>query len=557
MSTTAQSTISTVKRFNLKGSARFILSAALCQDAYKAGHPFQYPADTEEVYANLTPRSAKIAIRSGKVLDDYDDKVSVVGTQSAFMKIAGEWQETFFNIPKEEAVGRYLRIVNRMLTTPVTGKHLEDLHDLGYLPLEVRIIPEGSRTPIKIPVMEIRSTKKGLHWVTNFIETHLSSEAWPALTTATLAYEFRLMLMRAAYETGVDLESTKFQGHDFSLRGIMGIYAGAMASYGHITVFLGTDSFPALEYGEFFYGASPETEFVAGSVPATEHAVTCAGGAGFENELKTYKYITKVVYPNGFVSVVSDTWNLWDVIGPHKGSIASQLKKDIMERGEDAMGNSKVVFRPDSGNPEQILCGTQNTNFMHYEKGSKERDLGEAESLGVIRCLWNQFQGTQTSKGYNQLHSKVGVIYGDSIHLANGQSILRNLNDQGFASNCTVFGIGSYYYQYNTRDTFGIAMKTTAVVRGGVDMAVFKDPVTDSGMKKSAVGYLIVTRDAAGEFKLLDNLTREQYFALKGTPVDSMKTLFLDGEFTENLCTLASTRAMLEESLMKDLKGRK
>ena len=54
------------------------------------------------------------------------------------------------------------------------------------------------------------------------------------------------------------------------------------------------------------------------------------------------------VYTSGIVSYVADTYDFWPVIT----TIASRLKKDILSR------QGKVVFRPDSGDPVDIICGT-------------------------------------------------------------------------------------------------------------------------------------------------------------------------------------------------------
>ena len=82
------------------------------------------------------------------------------------------------------------------------------------------------------------------------------------------------------------------------------------------------------------------------------------------------------------------------------------------------------------------------------------------------------------------------------------------LKAKGFASTNIVFGIGSFQYQYNTRDTFGFAMKATYGelfhqkmggeqivnnVRGIIEpREIFKDPITDDGTKKSKKGLLQV-----------------------------------------------------------------
>ena len=142
--------------------------------------------------------------------------------------------------------------------------------------------------------------------------------------------------------------------------------------------------------------------------------------------------------------------------------------------------DGKVVIRPDSGDPEKIICGDPNA------------PVGTAAHSGTVGTLWNIFGGTTNIKGFRQLDPHIGVIYGDSITLDRCEAICRRLKEQGFASTNMVFGIGSYTYQYVTRDTFGFAMKATFGIVKGKPMEIFKDPLTDGGVKKSAKGLLRV-----------------------------------------------------------------
>ena len=86
---------------------------------------------------------------------------------------------------------------------------------------------------------------------------------------------------------------------------------------------------------------------------------------------------------------------------------------------------------------------------------------------------------------------------------------------KGFASTNVVLGIGSFTYQYNTRDTFGFAMKATYVevnkpkFKGDFNpegREIFKDPITDDGTKKSATGLLCVDELYNGTIVLYDKV---------------------------------------------------
>jgi nicotinamide phosphoribosyltransferase len=197
---------------------------------------------------------------------------------------------------------------------------MEALHKLGYLPLMVKSLPEGVVVPIGVPPMTMYNTHKDFGWLTNSIETWTSTELWMTCTSATTTFVYRKILDKYVDLTGGSAEFSEWQIHDFCVRGMAGIYAAAKSGYGHLLSSLGTDNLPAVKLVNDVYRGK-ET-FVGGSVPATEHSVMCAGGK--ESELETFRRLIKL-YHSGVVSIVSDTWNLWNVIGGPT-SLAAQLK---------------------------------------------------------------------------------------------------------------------------------------------------------------------------------------------------------------------------------------
>ncbi len=281
-----------------------------------------------------------------------------------------------------------------------------------------------------------------------------------------------------------------------------------MSGAGHLLCFVGTDTIPAIDFLEEYYGADSDKELVGCSVAATEHSVMCMGGDGVD-EYKTFKRLVTDVYPTGIVSIVSDTWDLWRVCAEYLPS----LKETILAR------DGKVVIRPDSGDPVDIICGLS----REYGKGQTH------EEKGVIELLWDTFGGTTNDKGYKVLDPHIGAIYGDSITIERANAICERLAAKGFASTNVVFGIGSYTYQYNTRDTFGFAMKATygEVEENGnvVGREIYKDPVTDDGTKKSAKGLLKVQRNQYDEqLELVDCVDWER------ESEGELQTVFKDGK---------------------------
>lgn len=445
----------------------------LLTDYYKVGHIFQYPTGTTLVYSNLTPRKSRNAEM---------DKMVFFGLQY-FIKeyLLDYFDANFFKQPKAAVLKAYRRrIVTSLGADLPTYEHLEKLHDLGYLPVEMKALPEGSLVPMRVPCLTIVNTLPGFYWLTNFLETLLSTSTWQACTSATIAYEYRKLLNRYAELTGVPADFVQWQGHDFSFRGMSSLESSVLSGMAHLLSFTGTDTIPAIDALEKYYGADAEKELVGGSVPATEHSVMCSGSK--DGELATFKRLITEVYPAGIVSIVSDTWDLWKVCTEY----LSALKETVLQR------NGKVVIRPDSGDPVKIICGNPEGKT-------------EAERKGVVELLWDIFGGTVTDKGYKLLDGHIGAIYGDSITLQRAKAICEGLKEKGFASQ-VVLGLGSYTYQYNTRDVFGMAMKATYVEIDGESHNIFKSPVTDDGTKKSATGLLQVKKEN-GNYVLHDNVS--------------------------------------------------
>lgn len=441
-------------------------------DGYKLDHRRQYPEDVTKVYSNFTPRGSRI---------DGQTSVVFLGLQYFLERYLNEMMHMGFFARDIDSVCReYENFVNSYLGPNSIGTdHIAQLHQLGYMPLEFRALPEGTDVPLRIPMLTIENTHPDFAWLVNYIETLLSNVLWMPCTSATTALRYRRILEQAAIDTGSPVEFVDWQGHDFSFRGMTSPEAAALSGLGHLAFFTGTDTIPAIQLADRYYHVKDANYLYGGSVAATEHSVMCAGGQ--MTEIETFDRLLNL-YPEGIVSVVSDTWDLWNVCV----NILPKLSDKIMGR------EGKLVIRPDSGDPVAIICGDPSAPIDH------------PAHKGVVELLWDVFGGTVTETGHKMLDPHVGVIYGDSITESRARAIVDNLETKGFASANMVFGIGSYTYQYVTRDTYGFAMKATWVERGGEGVDIFKDPITDSGLKKSAVGRLAVLLDDKGDLSLVD-----------------------------------------------------
>lgn len=516
------------------------------KDGYKLDHRRQYPENTVKIYANFTPRKSRM---------QGVDSVVFFGL-TYFIKdfLIEEFNKTFFSQPKEKALAKYKRRVDNYLGKHgITFEHIEALHDLGYVPVRIKALPEGALVKCGVPVLTITNTLPEFFWVPNFLETIISTELWGMSTSATIAFNYRLLFDSWAMKTaGNTAFSSTFQAHDFSARGLYGRHAGAMSGAAHLTAFRGSDTLYAVDFLEEYYGADSDTELVAASVAATEHSVMCMGMS--EGEQETFRRLIQDVYPEGIVSIVSDTWDLWKVLTQY----LPNLKAQVMER------DGKVVIRPDSGDPAHILTGYTEGEVYHqdgkiYLSGT-EQSISEAEFKGVVQLLWEEFGGTTNELGYKELDSHIGTIYGDSITLTRADDICSRLAAKKFASTNWVAGVGSFTYQYNTRDTFGWAMKATygeLKHESGYDFTgqpqagyieareIFKDPITDDGTKKSARGLLRVELEN-GVYVLYDRQTKKQ------EQQGELKIVFEDGELIKDT-TLAEVRALVESNIASKL----
>lgn len=480
------------------------MNPLLMLDGYKCDHRRQYPEGTEYVYSNMTPRKSRV---------EGQEFVVNFGLQY-FLKryLLQAFRDGFFSQPRGVVVDEYRKIMDDYLgkgAVPVS--HIADLHDLGYLPLRIKALAEGERCPMKVPLLTIVNTNPDFFWLTNQLETIISSSLWVACTSATTAYQYRVAFNAANRTAGVDPSFGRFQGHDFSFRGMSSLESAMISGAAHLTSFAGTDTVPALKFIEQYYPG--DNGLVGCSVPATEHSVMCMGGS--DAEIQTYRRLIRDVYPTGIVSIVSDTWDFWSIMTA--GLLA--LKDDIVSR------NGKVVFRPDSGDPVKVICG------------DPEAEVGTPERIGAMECLWKVFGG-EVKNGYRHLSKKVGLIYGDSITLERQRQIIDRLMAAGFAPDI-VLGIGSYTYQMKTRDTFGFAMKATWGQVNGQPRDIFKDPKTDrGGEKRSAKGLLRVDRGEGGKLSLTDQCSD---LAERG---GVLRTVFEDGLLC-NVTSLAEIRREL------------
>jgi nicotinamide phosphoribosyltransferase len=305
-------------------------------------------------------------------------------------------------------------------------------------------------------------------------------------------------------KSGDDLSKVPYAMTDFSQRGMTSIESAEANGAAHLLFFNKTANMPAIKWAMDYYEAKLE-DFKNAGTPSTEHSVMCS--YGHDEEAAFDRLLT--LYPNGNLSIVSDTYDLWNVIQ----NILPKFKDRILAR------NGTIIIRPDSGNPVDIICGTRDGNPNH------------AVDVGVVELLAEVFPckpENLNDKLLLTLDPHIRVIYGDAITYDRAKAICENLREHGFTASNVIFGIGSYTYQYTTRDTYGQAFKATHAVIDGKEVFLYKDPITDeSKMKKSQKGLCVVYWDfMSKEFKYRDEVTT---WGKNNSTYDLLRIVFLEG----------------------------
>lgn len=511
-------------------------------DGYKVGHKKMLAKGTAKLYGTWIPRSLKYAPKGVK-------KILSAGHQLTMRWLHDEFQENFFNQPKDVAT-QFQSDMSKYLGMDYDGAHFEALHDLGYLPIRVKALPEGIETSPNIPHMTFINTIDGFAWLTLYLETVISSLAWKTSTSATIALQYRRNVAKWVAKTDpANAWLIPFLCHDFSARGLSP-FDMLSSGLGHAMSFRGSDTLIVIPGARYFYDESKD-EVCINSVNASEHSVsttkifTCGESQMIADWL--------VEFPDGILSIVSDTFDLWQLITKY----LPENKAAIMAR------NGKLVIRPDSGDPVDIICGVKHYKWndklwalkegierggdYHYEEKGitylRDKEISQSESKGVIELLWDIFGGTINEQGYKVLDPHIGAIYGDSITLDRQLEIYERLEAKGFASTNIVLGVGSFTYQYNTRDTLGFAAKGAWFeieengVRTGFD--IYKDPITDDGTKKSLKGRCAVHIEN-GEYVVKIQCSEEEE---KG---GVLQTIYEDGHFY-NQTTLTQIRERIDK----------
>ena len=454
--------------------------AMLLADGYKHVHAEQFPQGLSKLVSYVTPRMSRLSSQDTMVL---------FGLQGFIKKyLIDYFNENFFELNEDYVVAEYKRVIDMMLGEGNFGlDKIRNLHRLGYLPLEICALPEGSDVPMHVPCISITNTHPDFAWLVQWVESLLSSEIWKPCVHAGVGKSYRAIVDKWFAITVDDDFPRNKAISDFGFRGMSCLDEATKASAAWLCSFSGTATIPAVPYLERYYNVNNNTRQFASNAISTEHSVMASNFAIDGDEETFVKRLLTEIYPHASFSMVSDTYDLFNLID----NVLPRCKDEIFAH------DGKILIRPDSGDIVEVAVKT-------------------------IEHLYELFPGLVNSKGYKTLDPHVGCVYGDGVTQKRADTIYAKLAEKGFASNVIGFGAGSFSFNCieedgvlkpYTRDTFSVAVKATYGVVNGREIEIYKDPVTDKSaghnFKKSQKGLCYVYQDADGNIAYKDGLFRD------------------------------------------------
>jgi nicotinamide phosphoribosyltransferase len=396
-------------------------------DSYKVSMAWQYPVGTTGVYSYIESRGG------------HYDRTVFFGLQ-AFIKEYLLEPITQLDIDvADEILTAHGEPFNRAGWQYILDKHM------GYLPVVIRAVPEGTVVPVKNVLATIENTDPECFWLTTWLETALLRAIWYPTTVATQSWHIRQLILNSLEKTG-DPTLIDFKLHDFGARGTSSLESAGIGGAAHLVNFMGTDTISGVLYAREFYGAG-----VAGfSIPAAEHSTITSWGR--DGEVKAYENMVKQFgKPGSILAVVSDSYDIFNAASKLWGEDLRQL---VIDSG------ATLVIRPDSGDPVEV-------------------------NRRLVEILGEKFGYTVNSKGYKVLNH-VRIIQGDGINYQSIGDILTAITDLGYSADNIAFGMGGGLLQQVDRDTQKFAMKASSVCINDQWISIAKDPVTDPGKKSKA-----------------------------------------------------------------------
>ncbi|MFN5127922.1 MAG: nicotinate phosphoribosyltransferase [Sphingomonadaceae bacterium] len=411
----------------------------LATDSYKHSHYLQYPPEAAIICAYVESR-----------INEFTDRLVFVGLQPYLIDLLGK-PITKVDIDEAEAICRAHGVpFNRMGWDAILADHG------GYLPIEIKALPEGMVAPTGVPLIQVENTDHRMPWLSTFVETALLRAIWYPTTVATLSWKCKAIIKAGLEKSSDDVAGQlPFKLHDFGARGVSSGESAALGGLGHLINFMGTDTLEAIVAARRYYAA----DMPGFSIPAAEHSTMTSWGrareeAAYENMLDNFAGEGRIV------AVVSDSYDLDAAVA---GIWGGSLKDKVLKR------QGTLVVRPDSGDPVETPIRT-------------------------VKMLWEKFGGSLNSKGYRLLDPHVRVIQGDGMNITSIGYLIDRMLEEGFAIDNIAFGMGGGLLQLVNRDTLRFAMKANAMQdKDGIWHDVAKKPATDPAKGSKAGRQAVVS----------------------------------------------------------------
>ena len=487
------------------------INPMLLIDFYKAVHAEMLPEKITKSVSYFTPRMSRVK---------RWESVVMFGLQG-FIKtyLIDYFNSEFFNQPFDTVISEYKRVMDASLGKDAYKiDKIEKLHKLGYLPIEIVALPEGTIVPVHVPMFGITNTHPDFAWLPQSLESLISAESWHPMLAATVGYTYR-QIVNKYYDLTCDddIQRARALGA-FDFRGEECTESAVKAGAGWCLSFLNTATVPTISYLERNYNCDCTKEPIAFGSPSTEHSVMCSNYAVDGDEITLLRRLLTDIYPNTSFSAVLDSYDYWNVID----NVLPQLKDEIMNH------NGCMLMRGDSGDCVEVVTKT-------------------------VFKLWNMFGGTVNEKGYKVLDPHVKAIYGDSITIQRCEEIYKILMENGFACNNVALGVGSFSFQCIeedgilkpfTRDTFSSCIKATYCEIDGEPFPIFKNP-KGGGFKKSQKGCCVVVETPKkGLFHVDGRTWEEAHVSGEDAKVNLLQPIFRDGQLIKEQ-SLAEIRNVL------------
>lgn len=418
-------------------------SIILDTDSYKLSHFLGYPPEVKRVYSYAEARGGRYP------------SVNFFGLQP-YLQMLATTPITAEDIDEaEEFAKAHGEPFNREGWEIILNEHG------GFLPLEIKAVPEGTLVPTRNVLCTVVNTDERLPWLTSYVETPLLRQTWYPTTVATRIFNMKKRI-KEHFEKTSDEQFIGFALLDFSARGCSSYGANELGGAAYLAHFLGSDSVGAVRFVNNHYFS----DMSGFSVPATEHSIMCSWGLDREGESFIWM-IDKMGGKGKIVSVVSDTWNIFDA-AKKWAALALYVKNS----------GTTLVVRPDSGDAEVVLPQVLNT-------------------------LAAGFGYTTNSKGLKVLDG-VKVLWGDGIDEESHMRPFHVAWDAGFAPDNIITGSGGGLMQADIdRDTSKFAFKASAIFQNGGWRGIAKNPITDPG-KASKKGLLALIKNEQGLFETVN-----------------------------------------------------